>query len=91
MKLKSDWLETLSAAARQVPLDISDPMPRTAARVLAEVRGNEAPWWDYLALRGAVAACVVAAAVWMLRPLVAPVPEDAGGLAASMLSTHLEP
>lgn len=91
MKLKPDWLESLSTASRQAPVELPAPLPRTAARVLANLRGQDAPWWDYLALRGAVAACVVAVAVWMLRPEQMPLRDDPTGLAATMLSSQIQP
>jgi hypothetical protein len=91
MKLKPDWLETLSTAARRAPLELPEPLPRTEARVLAALRGQDGPWWNYLALRGAVAACVLAVAVWMLRDEPMQTGNDASGLAAAMLSTELQP
>lgn len=63
MKLKPDWLELLTAAARRAPVHLPEPLPRTAERVLARVRGQESPWWDYLALRAALAGMAMAAAL----------------------------
>jgi hypothetical protein len=91
MKLKPDWLETLSTAARRARLELPEPLSRTEARVLAALRGQDGPWWDYLALRGAVAACVLAVALWMLRPDQMPLRDDPSGLAAAMLSAELQP
>ena len=67
MKLKPNWLETLSDTARRVPQhDLPEAMPRTAARVLTEVRQkprHAAPQRAWL-VAGITAALAVTMGVW---------------------------
>lgn len=71
MKLKPDWLEILTTAARRAPVELPDPLPSTAERVLAYARSQGAPWWDYLALRAAITG-VAMAAVLLTMSLMRP-------------------
>jgi len=71
MKASHDPSERLLGWARRAP---EEPLPETpgpgfATRVLARVRRPpHVPWWEYLALRTALAGCALAVAASLLRP-----------------------
>jgi hypothetical protein len=71
MKPHRDPSERLLDWARQAPPEPlpQQPHPAFATRVLARLRKPpETPWWEYLALRFALAGCATAAILWLARP-----------------------
>ena len=87
-----DRTDRLIQWARQTPKDTLSEQPPCgfATRVLAICvrKAPQTPWWEYLALRGALAGGAVAAACWRLLPLASSVTEEAA-LAASIIQTAL--
>jgi len=94
MNNKTDPTETLFCWSLQAS---RNPLPDTlpvgfATRVLADCvrKAPQTPWWEYLALRSAVAGCVIACGCWILHPTKPPVNEDEA-LAFSLIQTSLLP
>ena len=61
MKLKPDWLNHLSSAAREHPQDLPAPLPRTTERVLSHLREEAiSRSWLQLWLRPSILVAVAA-------------------------------
>lgn len=87
-----DPVDRLLSWARQVPEPPADEQPPRGftTRVLAACASQapQTPWWEYLALRGALAGGAAAAACWLLQPQAPSVNEEAA-LAASIIQAAL--
>lgn len=71
MKLKPDWLDQLSAAARNAPEEVPEHLSRTEARVLAALREQPslgARWKTLLAGAGACLLMIAGIALWPHDP-----------------------
>jgi hypothetical protein len=93
MKPNSDPIRRLFRLARQARPDPPSMEQPTAfaTRVLACVRKPpQTPWWEYLALRAALAGCAAAGVCWLAQP-VAPGGNEPAQLAAWILDVALQP
>lgn len=93
MNLHRDLSKRLLDWARQAPPEPlpERPHPAFATRVLARLRKPpETPWWEYLALRFALAGCATAAILWLARPASPSLGIEPAYLAASMIEAAVQ-
>lgn len=94
MHNKPDPTETLICWSRQASREpLSDALPvGLATRVLAAglLKPAQQPWWEYLAMRSAVAGCGVACLCWIVQPKKPPA-NEADELVWSIVQASLVP
>jgi hypothetical protein len=75
MKLKPDWLDQLSSAARKRPDDVPEHLPRTEARVLSALRDASPSVLPWKAMLAGLGVCSLVIAVITLWPYDGALPE----------------